>query len=103
MYKAGMRCSEAVRNFKSVHPYCAQGAFVLRREAIIQTLPLESKYGIENEGGRLAAAWVKISKFLAMPPSFLFALCALATSLPSRSEPSMLGFVAEPMKKFLRL
>jgi len=31
--------------------------------------------------------------------AFLFALCALATSLPSRSEPSMLGFVTEPMKK----
>jgi len=31
--------------------------------------------------------------------AFFFALCALATSLPSRSEPSMLGFVTEPMKK----
>jgi hypothetical protein len=30
---------------------------------------------------------------------FFFALCALATSLPSRSEPSMLDFVTEPIRK----
>jgi hypothetical protein len=31
--------------------------------------------------------------------ALFFVLCALADSLPSRSEPSKLGFVTEPMKK----